>query len=259
MVKMRKAVVLIAIFTLMFSIIFTADSVNAQSIPEPSEPEITLNFLHSDYLKTNSTNGTTQRCDNNTIIITIKNQAYVFSNPGITYQIFYNIRIKNHQAQEWQWIELYPIGTYYQEEFTSYLQEHLASIRDNTPKQSSSEYTIIPLTYYNPPLDSEGISFPINFNSSIDIQIKALVGHNIQGWVADILQSPVLGGHFKTVTALDETSNWSNTQTLTIPEKENYPTPTPTIPEYPIQTRLTLIILTSIAIISIVMKKTSTS
>jgi hypothetical protein len=214
--------------------LFTVELARAQTIPKPSVPEFTLKYMHSYYLKTitNSTTGTnhTQQYDNNTIVVTIKNQAYAFSNNGTTYQIFYDIRIKNHSAKQWQWTELYPIGTYYKKEFTSYLQEHLSSITNNTPIQSSSENTVVSLTYYNPPLD-EGISFPIMFNTTLDLQVKAVVGHSSQGWVADNLHSPVLGGHYSTVTSLDTSSDWSSTQTIKIPAEPTNPSPTPTVPE----------------------------
>ena len=225
-------------FALMLILVMAVSSVSlmvikpayAQSVPTPSVPSFTLKFIHTHYFNQ------TQQYDNNTVTVSIKNQPYAVSINGNTYQIFYDIRIKVHSAQDWQWTELYPTGTYYQKEFTSYLKDHLASITNNTPIQSSSEYTVAPLTYYEPPLDGEGISFPLSLNTTLDFQVKADVGHSTQGWVADNLQSPVLGGHFMTVTALDTSSNWSGTQTLTLPattstSASTSPTPTQTISE----------------------------
>jgi hypothetical protein len=224
-------VMFVATFLLAFSL------VDSNSLtPEPTESEFTLDFTQAD--------------GNNTIVVTIKNQDYFGSSCLIDYQVFYNIRLKEHSAQDWQWTELYREGTYYEQEFTSKYQEHLSYIKPDTPVQSDSEYTIIQLTYNNPSLESKVITFPINLNTKIDVQIKALVGHNTRGWVANTPQSPVLGGDFITVTALDASSNWSSTQTITtITQESTDPIPTPSIPEYQIMALIPLVIMTSIVII----------
>ncbi len=227
-------------------------SANAQTVSKPSVPEFTLDFIHSFWL-----NGT-QQYDNNTIIITMKNQHYSASINGTPCQIFYDIRIKAHSAQDWQWSDLHPLGTYYEKEFTSYLQEHLSSIRDDTPVQSSSTYTIVPLTYFNPPLAGEELPFPINTNSTIDIQVMAYVGHNTQGWIAYQLQSPVQGGQLTNVTALDSSSDWSSTQTITIGETtSSSPTPSPTVPEF--STLAVLPLLLSIFSIAVILRHRKTN
>jgi len=209
MKKVYVIVNLVLAFTLV-SCFFIVSYFVSQSMPQPSEPEFSLKFLHSDV----PIGGDGNSRSNNTIVVEITNQPTTN-----IYQIFYNIRIKNHSAPDWQWTELYPNGTYYEQEYTSYMQKHLVAIRDNTPSQSSGEYTVVPLSYYNPPIAGEGISFPIEFNSTIDVQVRALVGHSTWGWVANVLSSPTLGGQFTTVTALDTTSGWSPTQTITISEE----------------------------------------
>jgi hypothetical protein len=208
-------------------LIATAGFVNAQSVAVPSEPQFSLNFTHSGF------SHVSQNFDNNTLTVQIENQPLAYP-VGANYQLFYNIRIKNHSAADWQWTELYPIGTYYEKEFTSYLQKPLDCITSITPNQSSTEYTNVALNYYNPPFNGQGISFPLNFNSTVDVQVKALVGHSSEGWVADVLQSPVLGGRYTTVMALNKSSNWSSTQTIIIPVESTEPNPTPTVPEYPL-------------------------
>lgn len=231
MSKVNKtfAIILTLIITISCLTLLTVKSASAKSITQPSAPEFTLDFIHAFWL-----NGT-QQYDNNSLIIAITNQHYVGSVNGSTCQIFYDIRIKAHSAQDWQWNDLHPIGTYYEKEFTSYLQEHLASIREDTPVQSNAEYTVVHLTYFNPSLAGTGISFPINTNSTIDIQVKAYVGHSTQGWVAYQLQSPVLGGQFTNVTALDTSSDWSSTKTIEISYDSNstspMTSPSPTVPE----------------------------
>lgn len=236
MASVSKSLVLILILAMIILSLIMVEYASAQEIPQPSVPEFTLKFIHTNYLGTNRT-----EYDNNTITITIKNQPYTVSINGSNYQIFYDIRIKNQSSQ--QWTELYPIGTYYEKEFTSYLQKNLPSIQNGTPIQSNSQTTAISLTYYNPSLDSEAnCSFPIMSNTTLDFQVKAVVGHSSQGWVADNLQSPVLGGHYTSVTSLDQSSNWSNAQTITIPAANSSPTPTPSVPEFPALAILSLLI-----------------
>ena len=221
---------------------------NAQSAPIPSVPEFTLQYIHSLW-----SNGT-QQYDNNTIVVTIKNQHYSSSINGTSFHLFYDIRIKAHSAQDWQWTDLHTVGTYYEKEFTDYQQKPLPSIREGTPVQSSSQYTVVPLSYYNPPLTGEGISFPINANSTIDIQVKAYVGYSSQGWVAYQLQNPCLGGQFMAITAVDTISGWSSTQTISVSSTYNSQTPTPSVPEFSWLTILSLLLAIPIALI-IVRKK----
>jgi|WetSurMetagenome_2_1015567.scaffolds.fasta_scaffold167580_2 hypothetical protein len=258
----NKAVTLVLISAIAMSCIcLQLKPINAQSVPIPSVPEFTLNYINSLW-----SNGT-QQYDNNTIVITIKNQQYSASINGTSYQIFYDIRLKVHSAQDWQWTDLHPVGTYYEKEFTDYQQKPLPSIREGTPVQSSSQYTVVPLSYYNPPLTGQGISFPINSNSTIDIQIKAYVGYSSQGWVAYQLPNPCLGGQFMNVTAVGTSSNWSSTQTITIPAISTSPSPTipnssptlsPSIPEFPILAIIPLIMaLISAAIIMTIKKPSS--
>jgi hypothetical protein len=213
---------------------------NAQSIPKPAVPEFTVNVIHS-----SGFNGTLQY-DNITLVIAIKNQQFNYSINGTLCKIFYDIRIKYHSYQDWEWAELCQTSTYYEKEFTSYLQEHLEFVTNNTPAQSNSEYSIIPLTYYDPSIGDQGISYKINTNATIDIQVKAYVAHSTQGWVAYQQNAPCLGGQFMNVTALDSSSNWSSTQTITIPAISTSPSPTipnssPTVPEFPIITIVPLL------------------
>jgi hypothetical protein len=143
------------------------------------------------------------------------------------------------------------VGTYYEKEFTDYQQKPLPSIREGTPVQSSSQYTVVPLSYYNPPLTGEGIFFPINSNSTVDIQVKAYVSYSSQGWVAYQLPNPCLGGKFMAVTALGTSSNWSNTQTISISSNHNSPTPTPSVPEFSWLTILLILLTIPIALITV--------
>lgn len=219
---------------------------NAQSVPIPSVPEFTLKYTIS--------SNNTQLYDNNTITVTIKNQQFSSKINGTTYQLSYDIRIRANSTKESRWTDLYYPGTYYNKEFTSYLQERFPYIRNGTPIQSNSEYTVIPLTYY---IDNQYISRPLSFNSTFEIQVMTAISHSTQGWVAYQAQSPVLGGQFAPVMSVDTVSNWSKTQTITIPEESATPTSSPTVPEFSWLTILPLLLAISIAL-AIVRKRLHT-
>jgi hypothetical protein len=211
--------------------------INAQSVPIPSVPEFTLKYTIS--------SNKTQLYDNNTITVTIKNQQFSSKINGTTYQLSYDIRIRANSTKESRWTDLYYPGTYYNKEFTSYLQERFPYIRNGTPIQSNSEYTVVPLTYY---IDNQYMSRPLAFNSTFEIQVMSAISHSTQGWVAYQAQSPVLGGQFAPVMSVDTVSNWSKTQTITIPEKSAAPTPTSSVPEFSWLTILPILLTAPIAL-----------
>jgi cobalamin biosynthesis Mg chelatase CobN len=56
--------------------------------------------------------------------------------------------------------------------------------------------------------------------AQVDVQVEALLWHNIEVFISDhpMLPPPYNeAGHYETRYALNETSGWSNTQTITIP------------------------------------------
>ena len=209
------------------------------SIPKPSIPEFTLKFVHTYYFETTTDPNTgvnrTQQYDNNTIAVTIKNQPYADSINGSNYHLFYDVRMKPHLEKKWT--ELYPLESHYNREFKSYLDDRSPYVSGITPLESDSEYTSVSLTYYHPPLNSERNSFPpfpLTSNTQVDFQVEAVVGHDSQAWIADHIQSPVLGGHYAPATAFDTSSSWSSTQTITMPDTSASASlnPTPTVPEF---------------------------
>ena len=162
---------------------------------------------------------------NRSIIITIGNQ-YVPS----SYSLFYNVRVRGHFGG--QWTELYPYSA------DSYSSGDL-------PAQSNSDYTVL----------STSPDFPAN--SEVDYQVEAMLWHNVEVWIPD--HPGISGGglekagHYETRLALYSTSDWSETQTLTIeasqtPSPEPASTPTPT--QEPTQTEFTTVI--GVAVVAVV-------
>lgn len=184
---------------------------NAQSIPKPSVPQFTLSLVGPAYVVP-----TTYHLDQSTgqivadigytnqysaVVITIKNQPY-----DNTYgSLYYNVRIKNH---EWNDSWLYPL-------------DNLFRMFQTYPTQSTdSDYTNITLT-----IQSNSLLVGVKN----DIQVEAMLGnigrHQEYSDTGQYLGAPyVFNG---------QTSDWSSTQTISIPA--NVPldstSPNPTIPE----------------------------
>jgi len=222
-------------------------TVQASSIPKPSIPEFTVKFVNASYSVTTTNPYTglseTELTSNNSIEVTIKNQLFDYLNN----QIYYNVRIKPRFADNWT--EIYSLrnmtSSYNGDGTFSYAQY----INDYSPPQSKSSYTIVTFPvvetelygasgydiqrYYSGPQYEEGRYFAflsaIPAGGQVDFQVEALVGHDSQMWVIEHPFYPTIGGHSAPAVAYDESSEWSNTQTVTIGESQ---TPTPTPPNF---------------------------
>lgn len=200
---MSKRPVLLIIAILAVSSLIMVESAFAQSITKPSVPEFTLKLAdHSyDVPATYSIDPYTGQnithpgyhVENKTIDIIIKNQPFVSSINGTTYQLYYNVRHKG--SFEDNWTEL---------SWTDYDSGSLVP-------QSNSQYTVISYSAQ---------SYPIN--ASLDFQIRALMGCYYQHTPQDPFLPTVT---YFGVPATGE-SKWSSTQTITIGESQT-PTPSP--------------------------------
>ena len=186
---MRKTVCLLIIALLALSSLMIIQPVNSQ-ITKPSVPEFSIKLVDNSYdvpttYSTDPYTGATvtnpsHRVTNRTVELVIKNQPFSSKSvDGWTISFFYNVRMKGHYGQDWQ--TLYnPLVT------PMYMQKN-------------SENTVISFGE----LASDAI---------IDFQVQALVGYvhriangsatnqlDMYPWVFD-----------------GETSDWSNTQTLTM-------------------------------------------
>lgn len=181
------------------SSLIMVESASAQSIPTPAVPEFTLTLISSP---------PDSHFVNKTIELAIKNQPS-FPKNGF----FYNVRIRINDDN---WGPLYPNN-------------------NSVPNQSDGEYTI--LSYSSGYLGVE-YQYHLGYkvenltaDDKIDFQVQAMVGsiHRVFNPNAtnQLEMYPYIfsGG----------TSDWSNTQTITIPATPTIlsltPTPTPTVPE----------------------------
>jgi hypothetical protein len=213
-------------------------SVFAESIPKPSLPEFRVKFVNASYTVTTTNAYTgldeTKQISNNSIEITITNQPFGYSD----YQIYHNFRVKPRFADNWT--EVYPLRTFASSYDGDYNFSYAEYINDASVPQSKSSYTIVTFSvvptelYLGSGYDVEGTSLrAIPDGSQLDFQAEALVGHSSQRWVSDHALYPWLGGQYTPAVAYDETSGWSNTETVTIGESQ---TPTPSPSKTPIPT-----------------------
>ena len=166
----------------------------AQSIPKPSVPEFSVTFVEHEVLA-------------NT------NHSYIYVNVTINYEplkytddkardytIYYQIRTKNHFATDWLPYDGYGYGQ--------------GSSSDNNVARVATLF------------DSSWT--PSNGCFQVDYQVKAVLAN--EGTFPDtwdpLLMQVKRGGAYMTVA---ESSDWSSTQTITIPESAlSTPIPSPT-------------------------------
>lgn len=176
-------------------------------IPKPSVPEFTVELVDYSYdvpptYKIDEYTGKTvvdtggYRVENLTIQITITNQPFSYSSNDTTYHLYYNVRVKGHFGQDWK--EKYA--------WERYATPSTKAKYVSGPIQSDSEHTIVLLSASGYPVDTQ-----------LDIQVQAVVGHDSWVFVNDHPLAPYPIGHSEPAVAFDVASNWSSTQTLTIP------------------------------------------
>ena len=208
------------IVVLFLSSLVMVETAFAQSIPAPSVPEFTLEYVDNSYDVPPTTTSTINPYNNQTttitvpgyhvknmtIDLTIRNQLIPSSIEGNKSYLLFNVRLKGHYGDDW----IYPYTA-----INSY------------PVQSNSDYTIIsiPTSYGITTIYGENIGY-LQAGDQIDFQIKAILayGYNFSLSAA----YPVYSYDYVGVAA----SDWSKTQTITIgenqtPSPETTPTPSP--------------------------------
>ncbi len=221
MAYQNKFTSLILVLILAVASLMLIQTASAQQIPKPSVPEFTAKFVdHSyDVATTTSTDPYTGQSvtnkgyhvQNYTVELAIKNQPFtaIETKEGTAdwmADLYYNVRFKGHFTNEW-------VVTYY--------------VESPYPKHSNSTFTVLTFGAF-----SDCRSPQIIPGGQIDFQVQALIGYGHREYdpsqTVQILMWPwVFTG---------QTSDWSNTQTLTIPGRSESVSPTPTTPENPTAT-----------------------
>ncbi len=185
-----KPLTLILIATLAASSLILVESASAQSIPKPSAPQFTVQF------------------ENSSVIIKIKNQQHQnIDQYGDNIGLSYTIRFHSNWEQDWKIIE----QPFYK----------LANRLDNSDYYSihsihETGYTVFIYHLYNQHYiqTMEG-NFSLGPNYRAYFQIQANLGK--------VVELPLQMGGTQFV---GQTSEWSDTQTLAMPEILTTPTPT---------------------------------
>ena len=242
-----KGFPLLPVVILAVSSLIMVEFAFAQSISKPSVPEFTLKIVArpydvsptatiDPYTGQNIVTHGDYHAENKSIDVTIKNQ------PSDTY---YQIQFKGHYNNDWQLYSTSNMITPIQ------LTQYIA--------QSNSDYTVVSVPLNSDQaLNSNGkhVGSITNFpeGGQVDFQVRALVGS------PTVYQAGLMGDmvRFDGVTG-----DWSNIQTITIPEgststsspnptptSTQNPTPTPTVPELSLLAILSLFVsMLSIAVI----------
>lgn len=236
-----SAIVLLLALIIGYSL-FVIIPISAETIPKPSVPEFTATIEDHSYdvpltSKTTINPYTGQqethtqggyRVENRTIDVKITNQPFTsVTIDGNTTQLYYVIRWKGHYEN---WNENI---TYSYNDYNYYLS--IGGL-----KASDSTYTVksYPLALWNIP------------NGKIDFQVKAQAGYSFT----------YFGGHIQPIGTnfyAAAESDWSNIQTVTIPDSTNstIPTPTPRVPELPIFIILPLLVILPLVATVLLRKK----
>jgi hypothetical protein len=182
---MSKSAVLLLIGVLALSSLVMVGSVFAQSTSKPAVPEFTLQLV-DDFVQ-----------------VTIQNQP-IIPNGDDTANIFYNIRIKDHDATDW---------------ISDTVPDPSKGIRGYIGEIGTSGSTTL-LKSFNAIHDLTG-----RYDSfQVDYQIEAINGYLNSSSLYGPLPMGVDPNSRPTIIV--NTSGWSNAQTITIPENQT-PTPSP--------------------------------
>jgi hypothetical protein len=183
MSKMGSTVSLLFVIILAASSLIMVESAFAQSISRRPVPEFTLGVTYFSYMP-------------NTVVITIDNQPFVSSINGNAYQLYFNIRQKEHSEDIWK--------------ERTWTLEGPGSL---VPQTNNSRYTTVSIS---------SSAYPDN--AQIDIQIQAMLGGYLTSKSAS--GSPFVPDFTSFGIPADSMSDWSNTQTITL---SNLVSPSPII------------------------------
>jgi hypothetical protein len=246
------ALLLSLIVTMSCFSLFVVNPANAQSIPKPSVPEFTLQYVDHSY-DVPPTYGIDSYTGHNIMVqdgyhIQNKSIDVILSNPHFTpfengkvnnLAIWYDVRWKGH------------FGTYWQDtnRSTYLLASNCGFVQNENDLQLVSPdapFTILPIgfnnnngTAYTSNNDLAHYSFFMNdfsLDGKVDFQVQAFIGYYTTQQSAP---DPMFGRTNTIYFFHGESSGWSNTQTISIPDGKvttseltnSTVTSTPTAPE----------------------------
>jgi|LSQX01.1.fsa_nt_gb hypothetical protein len=231
---------------------------NAQTIPKPSVPEITVEFVNRSYNVPPSTTTTTNPYSGEKIVTTkegfhIQNDSFVItinSQPissqdasGKNIRLFYVVQSKGHFSTYWK--NLTYVG---------------ASVEEYLPTDNGYAKIVMELNgnngtkYY----DDNGYS-NYHYDGTVDGQYGGQVDFRAQtvvGYTVTVQDEPNpfnIRHPYHIELVVLQTSDWSPTQTVIIPAT-NTPSPSPTVPEFPITLSL-VAVLAAVSVLLVIGKR----
>jgi hypothetical protein len=248
MVNVGKITPFLLIVILIISSSIMVESVSAQSIPKPSVPEFSIRYVAhpfdvaatfqiDPYSGQNITIREGHRIQNRSIELVIENQPFTSfrDSNGNKIELFYNVSSKGHFGKTW----------YY---YPTWMRALPATASDN-------EYTILSFGLdVNYEKDNQyGFWYgDLSTGDQVDFRVQALMGY---------YSYPLYNIALEYNTFTGEGSDWSNTQTISIPDgavsvyTSPNPTPTPTVPELTYCTLPIVVMFAAITVITLVFKK----
>ena len=198
-------VLLSPLFSLLQSGVLLASA--ESSIPKPSTPEFTVRLAGYPYDVPPVTSAdpyagenvtySGYHVDNKTVEVTIENQPFIpyTDSFGNSVNLYYNISLKEHYENNWTY---YPHNTYQ----VDYLQA------------SGSNYTVVSFnltaSFRDGYFGLSGLSGGIPAGGEVDFQVQALTGYYTYS------REPLYPMDVYDVKFTGQSSDWSNTQTVTI-------------------------------------------
>ncbi len=218
-------------------VILIVQPVNAQSIPKPSVPEFTVQYVNHPYdlaptttvdPYTGKTIVTSQggHFDNFSIEVKIKNQAFIstIDSSGNHTSLYYNLRFKGHFENETNW-KYYPVIPTDFGSASHPVNPFQTGARGSQYLDASkSDYSIFTLPNW--------LVSNVPQGGQIDVQVQTLIGHdNKHDWGLGQF------GEWITYYFEGEYTDWSSTQIVTIDKNTaltptSTPSPSPTVPEF---------------------------
>ena len=243
------ASILILMVALSSLTVLMSKPANAQTIPKPSVPEFTLKYVDKSYNVPptygidpyTGKNVMTQAgyyIKNASVEVIIKNQPFTayHNENGLLVYLFYVIESKGHFEN---WNPFFSDASYWMKQNLS------ENYPPNFISYSDSQYTIVTYgldgdnatvsTYYG------GYDYSlsnVSVGGQIDFRVQAIIGYSTRYNDTPVPGVPVFDPtdpNPRHYIFTGEISDWSTTQTVTIPESNTSltltPTPSPTVPE----------------------------
>jgi hypothetical protein len=238
--RTSKYIALIIVVILAISILAVVGnaSATAQTIPKPAVPEFTLNFLDKSYDVAPIAIPTTNPYNNKTSIrtipgyhvqdfeieVTIKNQPFPTTIGGNGTNLYYAIATKGH-FENWTNNDFPSSGTEY------------SPLGFDVSVNSSSDFTV---TYLNANNYKPG--------DQVDIKVRAVLGYAYSYPIPEHI-IPVI----QTIYVYNS-SDWSSTQTFTMPSISDFNYHNPTFPVFSVDLLLRIVAaLAVVALVSVVL------